>query len=77
MSRANKTARISTEDYYPPCGLYESIEPREVEGPQEQEVDLPAPAPTPEPFLEEPKEEPEEVVVVTLSDDDDEEDAIQ
>ena len=77
MSRANKTARISTRGYYPPRGLYESIEPREEEEPQEQEVDLPAPAPTPEPFLEEPKEEPKEVEVIVLSDDDEEEEAVQ
>ena len=49
MSRANKTARISTEGYYPPRGLYEPMEPREEE-PQEQKVDSPAPAPTSEPL---------------------------
>ena len=76
MPHANKTARISTGGYYPPHGLYESMEPHEEE-PQEQEVDLPASAPTPEPFQEEPKEEPEEVEVVAFSDDDDEEDAVQ
>ena len=78
MPRANKTARISTGGYYPPHGLYESMEPHEEEEPLEQEVDSPAPAPTPEPFQEEPEEEePEEVEVVLLSDDDDyEEDAI-
>ena len=73
MPRANKTARISTRGYYPPRGLYESIEPHEEEEPQEQEVDSPAPTPRPEPFQEEPKE----VEVVVLSDDDEEEDAVQ
>ena len=78
MSHTNKTARISTGGYYPPRGLYESMEPCEEEEPQEQEVDSPAPAPTPELFQEEPKEEEsEEVEVVVLSDDDDEEDAVQ
>ena len=77
MPRANKTARICTGGYYPPRGLYESMEPREEE-PQEQEVDLSAPAPMLEPFQEEPKEEEsEEVKVALLSDDDDEEDAVQ
>ena len=50
MSSANKNARISTGGYYPPRGLYESMEPREEEEPQEEEVDSPAPAPTPEPL---------------------------
>ena len=77
MPRANKTARIRTRGYYPPCGLYESMEPHEEEEPQEQEVDSPAPAPTPELFQEDPEEqESKEVEVVVLSDDD-EEDAIQ
>ena len=76
MPRANKTTRISTRGYYPPRGLYESMEPHEEE-PQEQEVDSPAPTPTPEPFQEEPKEEEsKEVEVVALSNDE-EEDAIQ
>ena len=75
MSRANKTAHISTGGYYPPRGL--SMESHEEEEPQEQEVDSPAPAPTLEPFQEEPKEEPKEVEVVALSDDDNEEDAVQ
>ena len=66
MSRANKTARISTGGYYPPRGLS-----------MEQVVDSPTPVPTPEPFQEEPEEEePEEVEVIELSDDDDE-DAVQ
>ena len=74
MSRANKTARISTGGYYPPRGLYESMEPSEEEELHEQEVDSPTPTPTPEPFQEEPKE----VEVVVLSDDDDDdEDAVQ
>ena len=78
MSRANKTAHISTVAYYPPRGLYESMEPHEEEKPQEQEVDSPAAAPTPEPFQEEPKEEePEKVEVIALSDDEEEEDAVQ
>ena len=77
MPRTNKTARISTGRYYPPRGLYESMEPLEEEEPQEQEVDSPAPAPMPEPFQEEPKEEPKEVEVVALSDDDKGEDTIQ
>ena len=78
MPRANKTSCISTEGYYPPCGLYESMEPREEEEPHEQEVDSPAPAPTPEPFQEVPEEEePEEVEVVVLSDDDEEEEVVQ
>ena len=76
MPSANKTTRIRTKCYYPPRGLYESIEPREEES-QEQEVDSLAPAPTPKPFQEEPEEEePEEVDVVELSDDE-EEDAVQ
>ena len=76
MSRANKTARISTGGYYPPRGS--SMEPHEEEEPQEEEVDSPAPAPTPEPFQLEPdKEESKEVEVVVLSDDDDEVDAVQ
>ena len=80
MPHANKTARISTGGYYPPRGLYESMEPCEEEESQEQEVDSPAPTPMPKPFQEEPKEEePKEVEVVLLSDDDDdeEEDAIE
>ena len=78
MHRANKTARISTGGYYPPRGLYESIEPHEEEEPQEQEVDLPAPTPTPEPFQEEPEEEePKEVEVVVLSDDEEVVDIVQ
>ena len=78
MPRANKTARISTRGYYPPHGLYESMDPSEEEELHEQEVDSQTPAPTPEPFQEEPKEEePEEVEVVVLSDDEEEEDAIQ
>ena len=78
MSRANKTACISTGGYYPPHGLYESMEPHEEEEPQEQEVNSPAPAPTPKLFQEEPEEEePEEVEVVVLSDDDDKEDTVQ
>ena len=77
MPRANKTARISIGGYYPPRGLYESMEPREEEEPQEQEVDSLAPAPMPEPFQEQPKEEPKEVEVIVLSDDDEEEDVIQ
>ena len=73
MSRANKTAHISTRGYYPPRGLYESMEPHEEEESQEQEVYSPARAPTPEPFQEAPEEEePKEVKVVVLSDDDDE-----
>ena len=73
MSRANKTAHISTGGYYPPRGLNESMEPHENEEPQEQEVDSLVPAPMPESFQEEPEEEePEEVEVVELSDDDDE-----
>ena len=77
MSHANKSARISTGGYYPPCGLYESMEPHEEES-QEQEVDSQAPAPTSEPFQEEPEQEPEKVEVVLLSDDDDdEEDAVE
>ena len=77
MPRANKTARISTGGYYPPRGLYESMEPCEEES-QEQEVDSPAPAPIPKPFQEEPKEEEfEEVEVVVLSDDDEEEEVVQ
>ena len=73
MSRANKTARISTRGYYPPRGLYESMEPCEEEESQQQEVDSPTPAPMPELFQEAPKEEePKEVKVVVLSDDDDE-----
>ena len=77
MPRTNKTARISTGGYYPPHGLYESMEPHEEE-PLEQEVDSPVSAPTPEPFQEEPEEEEsEEVEVVVLSDDDDEKDAVQ
>ena len=72
MSRANKTARISTKGYYSPRGL--SMEPHEEEEPQEQEVDSPTPVSTPEPVQEEPEEEePKEVDVVLLSDDDDEE----
>ena len=79
MPRDNKTARISTRGYYPPRGLYESMEPREEEESQEQEVDSPAPTPMPEPFQEEPKEEePKEMEVVVLSDDDDDgEDVVQ
>ena len=78
MPRANKTARISTRGYYPPRGLYESMEPHEEEEPQELEVDSPASIPTLEPFQEEPEEEePKEVEAIVLSDDDDEEDAIQ
>ena len=78
MSHANKTARISTRGYYPPHGLYESMDPSEEEELHEQEVDSQTPAPTPEPFQEEPKEEePEEVEVVVLSDDDDKEDTVQ
>ena len=80
MPRANKTARISTKGYYPPHGLYESMDPHEEEEEsQEQEVDSPASAPTPEPFQEEPEEEePKEVEVVVFSkDDDDEEEAVQ
>ena len=74
MPRANKTACISTKGYYPPRGLYESMEPHEEEELHEQEVDSPAPAPMPELF----QEEPEEMEVVALSnDDDDEEDAIE
>ena len=77
MPRANKTARISTRGYYPPHGLYKSMEPCEEEEPQEQEVDSPAPAPTPEPLQEELEEEEfEEVEVVVLSDDDDEEEDV-
>ena len=72
MPRANKTARISIRGYYPPRGLYESMEPHEEEEPQEQEVDPPAPVPMPELFQEEP-EEPEEVEVVALSDEEEEE----
>ena len=76
MSRANKTARISTRGYYPSRGLYESMEPHEES--QEQGVNPPVPAPTPEPFQEEPEEEePEEVEVVALSDNDEEEDVVQ
>ena len=75
MPHANKTARISTGGYYPPRGLYESMEPREEEEPHEQEVDSPAPASMPEPLQEEPEEEePKEVEVVALSDDDDDDD---
>ena len=71
MPRASKTARISTEGYYPPRGL--SMEPEEGE-PQEQEFD----SPTPVPMLEPVQEEPKEVKVVLLSDDDDdEEDAVE
>ena len=79
MPRANKTSCISIGGYYPPRGLYESMEPREEEEPHEQEVDLPAPAPTLEPFQEAPdEEEPKEVEVVALFDDDEEEeDAVQ
>ena len=78
MPHANKTARISIGDYYPPHGLYEPMEPHEEEEePKEQEVDQPVPAPTPELVQEVPEEEePEEVEVVVLSDDD-EEDAVQ
>ena len=77
MTRANKTARISTEGCSPPRGLYECMEPFEEEEPQEQEVDSPSPAPKPEPFQEEPEdEESEEVEVVVLSDDE-EEDTVQ
>ena len=77
MPRANKTARISTGGYYPPRGLYESMEPCEEE-PQEQEVDSLARTPTPEPFQEEPKEEEsKEVEVIVLFDDDDDEDTVQ
>ena len=76
MSRASKTARISTGGYYPPHGL--SMEPEEEE-PQEQEFDSPTLVPTPESFQEEPEEEePKEVEVVVFSkDDDDEEEAVQ
>ena len=78
MPRANKTARISTRGYYPPHGLYESMEPHEEEEPQEQEVDSLAPTPMPEPFQEEPEEEePKEVEVIVLSEDDEKEDVIQ
>ena len=78
MPHANKTARISTGGYYPPCGLYESMEPHEEEEFHEQEVDSPIPAPTPKLFQEEPEEEePEEVEVIVLFDDEEEEDAVQ
>ena len=78
MPRANKTARISTGGYYPPRGLYESIEPHEEEEPYEQEIDSPAPAPMPKLFQEElEEEEPKEVEVIVLSDDEEEEDAVQ
>ena len=77
MPRANKTARISTGGYYPPRGLYESMEPHEEKEPKEQEVDSPAPAPTPKTFQEEPEEEPEKVEVVVLSGDEEEEDTVQ
>ena len=77
MSRANKTAHISTGGYYPSRGLYESMEPREEEESQEQEVDSLAPTPTPEPFQEEPEEEePKKVEVVVLSNEE-EEDIVQ
>jgi len=41
MPRANKTSHISTGGYYPPRGLYESMEPQEgEEEPQEKERKL-------------------------------------
>ena len=75
MPRANKTARISTEGYYPPCSLCEPMEPYDEESQDQGNAPL-APTPTPEPLQEEPEDE-EDVEVIVVEDDDDEEDAAQ
>jgi hypothetical protein len=48
MVRAQKTARITIGEYYPPRSLYEPMEPHEEEP---QELENASPAPTPAPVL--------------------------
>ena len=38
MPRANKTSRINTRGYYPPRGMYESMEPHEEEDPRSKKL---------------------------------------